>query len=562
MHWGLAAQHQDEAVASALEESADHARSRGGFTAETALLTHAANLTPGARERSRRFLGAAHAANLAGNAPQANALLELARQGGLDELDLAKAQMLEGMLCVWLGEGSRSAALLLDAAKSLAAFDSTLSRQVLLASVYAALTTQHLTEGTTGRAIGYVALAALDDATDPSTVDSLLRGVASAFACEYPQAAQALRLTLEKFHRMSPVEINEWVLVGPFAANELWDPEAYRLVAKRAEAAARQQGAILPLQPTLLTSAAHEIREGRFAAARTLFAECLDVTEAIGGYTKFYALLDAELAAWEGEEEVARSKIAELIDLAASVGAGSTMLWAYWALATLELGLGRYPQALKTALELEAFHAPGYSCFALPTIVEAGMRCGDTKAATQALAQIEERAQAVETPYALGLMWRCRALVSDDSQSQAFFDRSIEYFEKSSWATERARTHLLYGEWLRRRKQRVEARRQLRTAHEMFESMGARAYAGRARVELEATGERARKRSVETTGELTPQEAQVARLARDGLSNPEIAARLFISPHTVHYHLSKVFSKLGISSRNQLPRALPDSASD
>jgi DNA-binding CsgD family transcriptional regulator len=556
MHWGLAAQHQDEAVAAALEESAVHARSRGGFTAETALLTRAANLTPGPRERSRRFLGAAHAANLAGNARQAKALLELARQGGLDELDRARAQMLDGMVCVWLGEGSRSAALLLDAAKSLAPFDPALSRQVLLASIYAAITTFHLTEGTTCRAIGHAALTALDDATDPSSVDSLLRGVASAFDCEYPQAAQALRLTLEKFHRMSPVEINEWVLVGPFAANELWDPEAYCLVAKHAEAAARQQGAILPLQPTLLTSAAHEIREGRFAEARTLFAECLDVTEAMGGFTKFYALLDVELAAWEGEEEVARSKIAELIDLAASVGAGSTMMWAYWALTTLELGLGRYPQALKAALELEAFHAPAYSCFALPTIVEAGMRCGDTKAATQALAQIEERAQAVETPYALGLMWRCRALVSDDSQSRASFDRSIDWFKKSLWGTELARTHLLYGEWLRRRNQRVEARTQLRTAYETFDSMGAKAYADRARTELEATGERPRKRRVDTATDLTVRESQIAGLAAEGLTNREIASRLFISPSTVDYHLGKAFLKLGINRRNALAKAL------
>jgi DNA-binding CsgD family transcriptional regulator len=414
----------------------------------------------------------------------------------------------------------------------------------------------HSAEGTTGRQIGEVALTSLTDATADSTVDSLLRGVASAFVCEYPQAAHVLRLALETFEQMTPEEIVEWHLVGPFIANELWDPEACRNVANRMETTSREQGAIQSLQRALLTSAAHEIREGRFAEARTRFAEVLDVTEAIGSFTDFYALLDVELVAWEGQEEVARSKIARLMEASVAFGTGACILESYHALATLELGLGRYPQALKAAQALEEVHAPFWSSFGLPLIVEAAMRCGDTKAATQALSQIEERAQVVETPYALGLMWRCRALVSDGEQAHASFDQAIEWFGKSPWATERARTHLLYGEWLRRERKRIEARAQLRTAFEMFDSMGAKAYAERARLELEATGERSRKRRVDAATDLTVREAQIAGLAAEGLTNREIASRLFISPSTVEYHMNKVFVKLGVSRRSGLAKAL------
>ncbi len=355
---------------------------------------------------------------------------------------------------------------------------------------------------------------------------------------------------------MSPEETSEWHLVGTFLANELWDPDAYRSIVKRLEAASREQGAILSLHRALVASAAHEIREGRFSEARTRFAEVLDLTEAIGGFTDYVSLLDIELAAWEGNEDVARSKIAELIEASAGFGMGAVILHSYWALAILELGLGRYAQALKAAQALEEVHAPSWSHFGLPLIVEAAMRCGDAEAAAQALAQIEERAQAVKTPYALGLMWRCRALVSDDERTQSSFDRSIECLETSPWATELARTHLLYGEWLRRGRRGIEARAQLRTAYEMFDSMGAKAYAQRARLELEATGGRTGRRRVETGSDLTVRESQIARLAADGLTNREIASRLFISPNTVEYHLNKAFAKLGISRRHALAKAL------
>ena len=560
MHRAIAALGPEEEVAAALEESAILARARGGFTAETALLSRSAQMSPGSRDRSRRLLGAAHAAHFAGNAVHAKTLLEVARRGELDEFDRARAQLLDGMISVPLGQGRRAPELLLEAAESLAPLDPELSRRALLTSFSALLSVLQCTEGTTGGEIGKVALNTLEGGSGKSTVDSLLGGLASALVCDFEEAASALRRSLATFEQMSAEEITEWHHVGPFIANALWDPDAYRFVVQLLETAARQQGAILALRPALVSSSTQEIREGRFSAARTRHIELLEITEAVGGFTSFYALLDVELLAWEGDEEATRAKIHDLIEVGTAVGSGTGILIGHRAMAILELSLGRYPEALTAALAVEAAGMPFYSCFALPLIVESAMRCADVKTATEALEQIEERALVVQTPFALGAMWRCRALVSDDDRTESSFSSAIEWFEKSPCRTDLARTHLLYGEWLRRKKRRSDARVELRKAHDMFESMGARAFAERARLELEATGERARTRRVESTSDLTVRELQIARLAADGLTSREIASQLFISPHTVEYHLSNVFQKLGVRSRIHLAKAIPDTA--
>ena len=559
MHRALAALGPEEEVAAALEDSAILARARGGYAAETAFLSRAAELSPGSKERSRRLLGAAYAASFAGNAAHAQALLEAARRGELDELERAQAQLLDGMVRLHLGQGRRAPALLLEAAKSLAPLNPELSHRALLASFNALLSAYQCAEGTTGTEIGEVALIALDGGGGDSTVDSLLRGVASSFVRDFGEAAQALRRALATCEQMSVDEMTEWYYFGPVIANTLWDPGAYRVIVELLETAAREQGAILALQPALLSSAAEQVREGRFSAARTRHVELLEITEAVGGLASFYALLDVELVAWEGEEDAARAKIHDLIEFGTAVGSGAGILNGHYALAILELGLGRYPEALAAAQALEAGAAPGWSPFSLPLIVEAAMRCADVTTATKALEQIEERALVVQTPFALGLMWRCRALVHDDDETQSSFSSAIEWFEKSPWRTELARTHLLYGEWLRRKKRRTDARVELRRAHGMFDSMGAKAFAERARVELAATGERARTRSVESASDLTVRELQIAQLAAEALTSRQIASQLFISPNTVEYHLKKVFQKLGVKSRVQLAKAIPDS---
>jgi DNA-binding CsgD family transcriptional regulator len=560
MHRALAAIGPDEEVAAALEESATEARARGGYTAETALLTRAAELSPSLGDQSRRLLAAAHAAYLSGNARHAFELFQSARDGDLDDLDLARAQTLEGLIRVILGEGWRTPALLLHAGLSLAPLDPGLSREILLASLYSMLSVYQCAEGISGREIGEAALRALEEGDEASVVDSLLRGVASAFVCDYPEAASALRCALSTFEQMSPAEVTQWCLVGTFLANELWDPDAYRAVADRLETAARRQGAILALQPALLALAAGDVREGRFSSARERYSELLEITEAVGGFTAFYELHDVDLAAWEGDEALARAKIVSFIDFAAAVGTGACILLAYTALANLELSLGRYQEALTAARALEEVRAPSWSNFALPLIVEAAVRCGDTAAAAEALEQIRHRAQVVQTPYALGLMWRSQALVWDDDRTPSAFDHAIDSFGRTPWRTELARTHLLYGEWLRRQKLRLEARKQLRSALQMFESMGAKIYSERALVELQATGEKVRKRQLHANADLTGRELQIARLAADRLTSREIASQLFISPHTVEYHLKKIFLKLGVGSRRDLAAALPSGA--
>jgi DNA-binding CsgD family transcriptional regulator len=556
LHRALAAVGPEEEVAAALEESATQARSRGGYTAESALLARAAELSPGGRERSRRLLGAANAARLAGNFANALALLQTAREGVLDDLDEARAQALEGLVRGLLGESARIPVLLLNAALALAPHDVELSRQVFLGALCGVLSCYQCAVETTGREVGEAALKALDDGASEPMVDSLLRGVASAFVGDYPDAAPALRSALATFEAMPPTQMTEWYLVGTFFANELWDPDAYGLIVDRLEKTARVHGAIIALQPALLARASGEVREGRFSAARERYAELMEITEAIGGLTAFYNLLDVELVAWEGDEEAARPKITALVKASTAAGAGSCICLAHLASAILELGLGGYPEALRSARALAEADAPSWSNFALPLIVEAALRCGETDAATEALDEVVVRAEATGTPFALGLMWRCRALVADDDTTAPAFDRALDAFERTPWRTELARTHLVYGEWLRRQKQRTAARRHLRTAHDMFETMGAGAFADRARVELQSTGEKARSRQVDAAGNLTARELQIARLAADRQTSREIASQLFISPHTVEYHLKKIFQKLGVGSRRDLAVAL------
>jgi DNA-binding CsgD family transcriptional regulator len=232
--------------------------------------------------------------------------------------------------------------------------------------------------------------------------------------------------------------------------------------------------------------------------------------------------------------------------------------YANLSLSIFELAEGRYEKALAAAQSVADADAMGYSCQALPTVVEAAMRCNNRDVATGALACLAEQATASDTPWALGLLARCRALVADGSRAGALYEEALDHLGKTSWRTEVARTHLLYGEWLRRQRRRTEAREQLRRAFDMFETMGARAFAERARVELLATGERARTRRAETAHDLTSRELQIARLAAQRATSREIAGQLFISANTVDYHLRKVFQKLGIASRHDLPGLLPD----
>ena len=396
----------------------------------------------------------------------------------------------------------------MEAAKSLAPLSPELSRRALLASFSALMSVYQCAEGTTGDEIGR-------GGTDRTRgrrqgVDRRFAAAGSGIersSATTAEAASALRRALATFEEMSAEEITEWYYVGPFIANELWDPDAYRFVVELLETAARQQGSILALQRALLASAAEEVREGRFSAARTRFAELVEITEAVGGFSSFFALLDVELLAWEGEEEAARTKIHDLIESATAFGSGAGILNGYYAMAILELGLGRYPEALTSAQALEAGRLPFWSPFALPLIVEAAMRCADVKTATEALEQIEERAQVVQTPFALGLMWRCRALVWDDDRDRVLVQPGHRVLREVAVA-HRAGPHTPSVRRMAPTQEAAELTHERRTAkgarHVRIVGREERSQSER-QVELAATGERARTRRVESASDLTVQ---------------------------------------------------------
>ena len=439
-----------------------------------------------------------------------------------------------------------------EAAEAFEAFETELSHRAFLTALLAQCYALHLAEGTTGRELGEAALGSLREAEADSTVDILLRGMASLFVCDLGNAAPALHRALAHFEQMSAEEVIEWYDVAWFIANALWDARASFSAMERVESVARQQGAILALGHALLNSGMRETWEGKFSDAAARFAEFLDIRG-----SSIDAALDLELDAWRGDESAARAKIGELLEHGTAIGAGWLLQNAHLALATLELGLGNYREALAAAEALHAPRAPGWSCWALPLLVEASVKCGDKTAAKTAFRGVEEVAAVVQTPWALAIQSLCRAQISEaSSEITSSYQEAITGFEDMQWFTYSGRAHLLYGEWLRRQKRRAEARVELRTPCEIFEAMGARAFAERARIELQAIGERTKRRGGGAPTDLTSRELQIARLAATRLTTREIASQLFISSHAVEYHLRKVFQKLGVSSRRDLANAI------
>jgi DNA-binding CsgD family transcriptional regulator len=335
---------------------------------------------------------------------------------------------------------------------------------------------------------------------------------------------------------------------------ELWDDEAWHELASRGVRLAREAGALIALPLGLIYHAALHVFAGELATAAGLIEEADAIAAATGNAHFDYASL--LLAAVHGHETQALEVIEAFVQQATARGEGRALGHAHHAAAVLYNGLGRYPAALAAAQRACEHEDLGVFGWALAELVEAGARAGTPEVAATALERLTERTRASATDWALGMEARSRALLSDDETAERSYREALDRLGRTRVRLALARAHLLYGEWLRRRRRRTDARPQLRTAHEMFVAMGAAGFADRAERELLATGETARPRAVETS-KLTAQETQVVRLARDGLSNPEIGARLFISPRTVQYHLRKVFTKLGINSRTQLARALP-----
>ena len=347
-----------------------------------------------------------------------------------------------------------------------------------------------------------------------------------------------------------------WLWLGSVIAADLWDDEGWHVVATRHVTIARDAGALSELPRALDSLAVGQLIAGDLAAAASLFEEARTVCEATGSKPPRVGPLG--LAAMRGQEREARAQIDALIREAVPRGQGAAVAVAHWYHALLCNGLAQYADAL-TAAQAAAAHqrVGGVTKWSLVEFVEAAAHSDAPQLASDALERLSESARASGTDWALGVEARSRALLTEGDAAEKLYRIAIERLNGTRVRFELARAHLVYGEWLRRENRRVDAREQLRTAHDAFSSMGADAFADRARRELVATGETVRSRVDETRDVLTPQEAQIARLARDGFSNPDIGARLFISPRTVQYHLHKVFLKLDISSRNQLGRVPP-----
>ena len=353
------------------------------------------------------------------------------------------------------------------------------------------------------------------------------------------------------------MRIGGWDSLYP-AAVLLWDYSAFYSLATRFLQAVRELGGLGMLPWALDALALAHVWAGDLTTAASLVAEEQSVIEASGSSTTLWAA--AELVAWRGHEVLANSSIAAAIDEARARGQGGSIWVAHSAEATLCNGLGRYNEALIAAENAISpiLHTPSY--LLLGELVEAAVRSERPAVAAAALERLSESTQASGTDWAFGVDARCRALLSTGAAAEALYREAIERLDKSPLRPEAARAHLLYGEWLRRENRRADARQQLRTAHDTLSAMGAHGFAERARRELVATGETVRKRTVETAMELTDQEACIARLVAEGLTNVEIGAKLFISPRTVEWHLGKVFTKRGIGSRRELRSLLQNTA--
>jgi DNA-binding CsgD family transcriptional regulator len=553
-HRAQAAAGPDEEVAAELEESAGRAQARGGLAAAAAFLERAALLTPDPARRAGRTLAAAQASLRAGAFGNALELLATAEAGPLDELQGARADWLRGQIAFASGPGSDAPLLLLKAAKRLEPLDPGLARETYLDAWQAALFAGHLAGGGDLEEVSRTAWALPPPERPPRAADLLLDGLTLLVTDGPAAAVPVLRQAINTFaYPDVPVaERLRWSWMAQAASLPLWDGEGWRLIVPPLQFA-RDVGALDQLPILLNIRAVAAALKGDLAAAASLIAEADAAREATGARLVAYAAM--VLAAVRGSQAEAVPLIEATLEQAAAAGQGAAVTWAHWVAAILYNGLGRYQEALASARQAAGYKLVHLSMWALPELVEAAARTGNTGLAADALDQLSEWTQAGRTDWGLGVEMRSRALLSDGEAADRLYREAIDRLGQTGMRPDLARTHLLYGEWLRRQRRRSDARTQLRTARQMLDAIGMEAFAERARRELLAAGGTARRRSVTARVELTAQEAQIARLAADGLLNSEIGTRLFLSPRTVQYHLGKVFTKLDITSRNQLSRA-------
>ncbi|MGZ4365686.1 MAG: LuxR C-terminal-related transcriptional regulator, partial [Gaiellaceae bacterium] len=557
-HRAEASVEADETVAADLEASARKARDRGGNAAAAAVLELAAELTPDPSRRTARLLVAVDADLAAGALSKADTLLSQVTPKLLDDEQRAEAQRLRGTLALARGDNGGSSTLLIEAARVLAPFDLRKARDTCLDALATTMFAGRLaSDGGMREAVECA--RSMPEPTQTTAADVLL----DAFATLVDEGSAAAAPALRRGVGLAG-ESGDLRAIGPAfqAAFELWDDEALHTLAQRGVDLARGSGAFVALPNALSQLGAYEVLVGRFDAAEACFEEADEISAATGclgilGKTGVGPLI---LAAWRGEDARTRA-LAEVCSRDGTArGFGTFVGFAQSALSVLELGLGRYHEAMIAAQEASLDQI--LVTRTLPDLVEAAVRCGEEQLATQAAGELAESTSASGTDWALGVLARSQALLVAGREAEGLYREAIARLQRSRARTQLARARLAYGEWLRRERRRRDAREELRAASQLFESMGALAFADRAQSELAATGERVHRRTPETLELLTPQERRIATLVSEGAANAEVAAQLFISSRTVEYHLAKIFRKLRISSRSELARSLPEARAE
>jgi DNA-binding CsgD family transcriptional regulator len=545
----------DEEVAADLERSAARAQARGGLAAAAAFLERATALTPEASHRSGRALAAAQAKLQVGALDDALRLVSTAEAGVLSERELARAVLLRGQISFLATRSSDAVALLLTAAERLRTVDPELARDTYLEALTAAIFAGPVAgPGAGARDVAQAARAA-PAARRSRGPDLLLDGLVALLSASYAAAVPILRQAVRAIEdETSQTEQLRWMWGATVSTLHLWDDEGWERLADRHLQLVRETGALGELPVALSHRCQLHVFAGELRLAASLHDAVEEATELTGSPLAPYHA--AGLVAMRSSEADARRFIDTARAEMTERGEGAGLAFMDWAESVLYNGLGRYPEALAAARRVVNHTELVPLGWTMPELIEAAVRAGERELAAETDRRLTERSRASGTDWGLGIAARSHALLVDDERADDLYAEAIERLGRTRVAIDLARAHLLHGEWLRRQRRRLDARKELRVAHEMFTDFGMAAFAERARVELQATGEHARKRTVETLDQLTPQETQVARLAAQGDTNREIAAQLFISPSTVEYHLRKAFRKLDVKSRTQLANRL------
>jgi DNA-binding CsgD family transcriptional regulator len=564
-HRAHATEAPDEEIAAELEQSATRAQSRGGLLAAAALLERAAHLTPDPLRRAERELAAAWHKRDGGALDAALALLAEVDAGPADPLRSAEVQHLRGQIAFDQRRGQEAAHLLYTAAQHFEPLDVDLARETYLDALAAAIWASGTDAPDATNIVAQAARVLPPARAESRVIDLILDALAARFVDGHAAAVVPLAQALDAVRRVDggKEDVGRLLWLGgnrvtAVLATELWDFEAGRAVAELQVQRARDAGALVQLQFAVNVLAVNELLAGKLTEAAALVEEDRMVSELTGNPPVGYAAM--LLVALRSTDEAASRSIATACQDARALGQGRIVTFAGYATSVLNNGLGHYDVAAAAAREVfDRDVVGGYQMMVVAEMAEAASRTGDTELLSAAAKRMSECARVIPTDWASGIDARLRALL-DGEDADASYRESIQQLARAGLRLEVARGHLLYGEWLRRVGQRSRARKELRAAHELLLAMGAAAFAERARRELVVLGEKGLQRSVESSEGLTTQEFHIARLARDGLSNAEIGTRLFLSPRTVEWHLGKVFTKLGVSSRRQLRDAVLDFA--